>query len=90
VFRERVEKHPPASGFVRLTMSSVNTGYPQVDRFIHRKQRVIHRHGVWEVAVEFVIPPYLGDTRTQGPGVGGVDIGSGVVETAGTDHLPLL
>ena len=90
MFRERAEKQLPASVFVGLTMSSVNTSYPQIARVIHRKQRVIHRHGVWEVAVEFVIPPYLGDTRTQGPGVVGVDIGSGVVETAGTDHLPLL
>jgi hypothetical protein len=90
VFGERAEKQPLASVCVGVTMSSVNTGYPQFERVIHRKQRVIHRHGVWEVAIEFVIPPYLGDTRTQGPGVGDVDIGSGAVETAGTDYLPLL
>jgi hypothetical protein len=90
VFRERAEKQPPASFLVELTTSSVSKGYPQIVRVIHRKQRVIHRHGVWEVTIEFVLPPYLGDARAQGPGVGDVDTGAGVVEIAGTDHLPLL
>jgi hypothetical protein len=86
---ERAEKQPPASCFVESVMSSVGTGYPQIVRVIHRKRRVIHRCEVRGTDFECGLPPYLGATRVQEPGVGGVDIGSGAVEAGGTDHLPL-
>jgi hypothetical protein len=86
---ERAEKQPPASCFVESTMSSVGTGYPQIARVIHRKQRVIHRCEVRGIDFECDVPPDMGDTRVHEPGVGGVDIGSGAVEAGGTDHLPL-